>query len=266
MATKEFSGLTFEEAANRSREIIEYMRKNNVPIRMLGSLAISLHSLETKKHCEIFLENRIDGLKNPFTDLDFVGYSKDRDKIGKLLEELGYYTRGRFTAIEFDRMIYRDKSKKLIIDVFLDKLSMCHTINFKGRLELDDLSVPLADLLLTKMQIHDTFEKDIKDSITLLLDHPLGDNDNKMINYKHIAETLTKDWGFYYTTTTNLKKIKDQFQYLYKDKISSEEIQVLHSNINTILDAIEKQPKSLGWKMRAKIGTKKKWYEEVDLQ
>lgn len=263
---QEFKGLTFEEAVDKAKEIVNAAQNKGIQLRLLGALAISIQSLATKKYYKTFIKNRINGFENPFTDLDFIGYSKDREKICKLLEELGYETRGRFTAIEFDRLIYRDKTRNFVIDVFLDRLSMCHTIDFRGRLELEDLTAPLSDLLLSKMQIVNISEKDIKDTITLFLDHGVEDKDRKTINHQYIAKTLANDWGFFYTVTTNLEKLKTDFKYLYERVISKELIQNLYSKIDVLLDRIEKEPKSFSWKMRAKIGSKKKWYQDVDFQ
>jgi predicted AlkP superfamily phosphohydrolase/phosphomutase len=143
---------------------------------------------------------------------------------------------------------------------------MCHTVDFRRRLELDELTAPLADLLLTKMQIVKIGEKDAKDTITLLLDHPLNDSDSKAINYAYISRTLANDWGFYYTVITNLKKLREDFKYLYQEVLPKESTEALHSQITKLLDAIEAEPKSFNWKMRARIGPRKKWYQDVDVQ
>jgi hypothetical protein len=77
------------------------------------------------------------------------------------------------------------------------------------RLEKDPLTIPLADLLLEKTQIVEINEKDVKDSILLLLEHPLGSEDKEMINVGRICSVLSDDWGFYYTVTNNLNRISD---------------------------------------------------------
>jgi len=258
--------LTLDEAGSAARTVVQAATKHGITMRLLGALAINIRSVAAKKTYEFFLKDRIKGFEKPFTDLDFISLNKHRETVGRLLEELGYEARGRFTAIEFDRIIYRHPAKNYVIDVFLDTLAMCHTIDFRNRLNLDDLTAAPADLLLTKMQIVNISEKDVKDSITLLIDHQVREGDEKGINSAHIARTLASDWGFYYTVTTNLRKVKTDFQYLYQNVIPADLTKDLHEKIDQLLRAIETEPKSLGWKMRAKVGPKKKWYQEVDSQ
>jgi hypothetical protein len=62
-------------------------------------------------------------------------------------------------------------------DAFYEKLDFCHAITERpprGRLTHH----PLAELLL-KMQIVQINEKDVIDTIMLLLEHPLGDADKE---------------------------------------------------------------------------------------
>jgi hypothetical protein len=122
----------------------------------------------------------------------------------------------------------------------------------------------LADLILEKTQIVKINEKDIKDVIILLREHDISDSENDIINGKYIAELLAKDWGFYHTVTTNLKLIKDQFLEKWKHILSTEDRTNIATKINTLVDKIEREPKSIGWKIRASAGTKKKWYRDVE--
>ena len=112
------------------------------------------------------------------------------------------------------------------------------------------------------MQIVKINEKDIKDTIVLLLEHEIGDSDGETINSKYIAKLLSKDWGFYYTVTTNLNKVRsflDRYEVLTSEQKSN-----ASDKIDKLLEAVEKEPKSLGWKLRAKVGPAKKWYTEVE--
>ena len=102
-----------------------------------------------------------------------------------------------------------DAPKGFHVDVFYDRLDMCHNLDFKGRLELDSPTIPLADLLLEKMQIVKINEKDIKDSMVLLRAHNLASSGREDIDAEYVSELLSKDWGFYYTVTTNLNKIRE---------------------------------------------------------
>jgi hypothetical protein len=139
---------------------------------------------------------------------------------------------------------------------------MSHVIDFTGRLEQDYPTIPLADLLLEKTQIVKINEKDIKDTLLLLRTHDIGNDDKDVINASWIAHTLKDDWGFWYTVTTNLNKVnayKNQYDWL-----STEDRAIIESRINKLLSAIEAEPKTSRWRFRARIGTKKKWYNDVE--
>jgi hypothetical protein len=47
-------------------------------------------------------------------------------------------------------------------------------------------------------------------------------------------------------------------------ELSSEKEREVESKINETLKWTEEEPKSLKWKMRTRLGTKKKWYREVE--
>jgi hypothetical protein len=112
------------------------------------------------------------------------------------------------------------------------------------------------------MQIVRLTEKDVKDSIVLLLEHDVGEGDKETTNSTYVSGLLSDDWGFYYTVATNLNKIKMQVDAF--DVIPEEEKQRVKHNVDSLLNAIDEHPKSLRWRMRARIGTKKQWYNDVE--
>lgn len=239
-------------------KIVEAADKAKIALRIMGATAVKIHCPNN-----LFVHK---ALGRELTDMDFVGYSKQREKIEKFfVEEFKYealkaaLTPGLFV----NRCIFFDKSEnRPHVDVFLDRLEMNHVIDFKGRLEVDFPTIPLAELLLEKMQIVKINEKDIKDTIVLLLEHEIGNSDKETINSGHIAKILSKDWGFYYTVTMNLNKVRS-FLDRY-EALTSEQRNNVSAKIDRLLEAIEKEPKSLGWKLRAKVGPAKKWYTEVE--
>lgn len=244
---------SFQDFIEEALRIIKAGKKKRVPLRLMGSLAVRVHC---PKYGYLHEE-----MKRVPTDIDMATYSKFKDNLKEFLPGLGYNPDPRMQTIPYlfrGRHMYIGKTK---LDIFFDKLRMCHLIDWRKRLELDTPTIPLADILLEKMQIVQINPKDIKDTIILMLEHDVGDVEGETVNAKYIAELLSKDWGFYYTATTNLKKVKsvlDEFSSL-----SDDDRRVVSTRIDEILDRIEKQKKSFGWKMRAKIGTKKKWYKEV---
>ena len=248
------SKFDFEAEAVR---IVDEAKKSGLTLRVLGATAFRIHSpANLQVH---------DRLARVISDLDFMAYSKDRKKIEQFFTGMGYeqvkaaLTPGLFAG----RCIFINKSGgNSHADVFLDKLDMNHVIDFKGRLELDYPTITLADLMLEKLQIVHINEKDIKDSILLLLEHDVEKGDKETINVDRISQIMAEDWGFYYTTTTNLKKIRGFLpQYTTLEETQR---QLVDSRAGKLLEAIEKKPKKLGWKVRARVGPSKKWYNDVE--
>jgi hypothetical protein len=148
------------------------------------------------------------------------------------------------------------------VDIFFDKLEMNHNISFDGRLKIEELTIPLVDMLLEKMQIVHINEKDVIDTIMLFREHSVGDVAPETIDAKYLADVLCNDWGFYYTVVTNLKKIEDRLT-AYPELTEEDRADVSHK-IKNLLNIIESKPKGLAWKLRAKVGAKSKWYKDVE--
>jgi hypothetical protein len=113
------------------------------------------------------------------------------------------------------------------------------------------------------MQIVEINLKDIKDTIVLMLEHELSPqlNGRESIDLGYFTSLLSNDWGFYYTVTENLQKVR---RYIPEfDAISAAQRAIIERRIDDTLAAVEQAPKSRKWKLRAKVGTKKRWYQEV---
>jgi len=244
---------------NEALRIINHAQESNVLLRLMGGFAIRIHC---PKHD--YLYDKLG--RKPAYDLDLVAYTKSRPQIKKIFIDLGYAPMASMAlmfATGRNRQIYTDEAHNRSVDVFFDRLEMCHTIEFKNRLELDNPTISLSDLLLQKLQICKINEKDIKDMIILLREHEIGDVEKETVNLRYIAKLLSTDWGFWYTVTLNLNKVKE-FLGEYAQAITSEDQKDVADKIARMLKALEDEPKSLTWKMRAKIGTSKRWYTEVE--
>ena len=167
-----------------------------------------------------------------------------------------------FIISEGDRAIFHQVNNNLHVDGFYEKLDFFHVVSWSDRLEVDSATIPLAELLLEKMQIFQISEKDIIDTIMLLLEHPLGDSDDEVINIDRIARLLAKDWGLWRTTTMNLNKVKQMAGH-YSQLSDDEQSQVV-TQVDKSFSSIEAEPKSRAWKLRARIGDRVKWYKDVD--
>jgi hypothetical protein len=246
--------IAFQSLLEEAKLIATDLGKRNIPIRIIGALAF-YHQCPV--HRELY-----DHMARVPTDIDFIAYSKNRGELTKYLQSKSYEGLQRLNVLYgMRRQIFKHTHTGLYIDIFYDALDMCHKVEFRNRLGLDSLTVSLTDLVLEKMQIVQINEKDIKDCILLFLEHDLKDNDESGINTSYIADVLSKDWGYYYTVTTNLKKIKDSLvQY---DWIPPDGENRVMDRVDRLLTAIGSKPKSSKWKMREKIGTKRQWYQDV---
>jgi hypothetical protein len=162
------------------------------------------------------------------------------------------------------RHIYFHPDGWFYADVFFDKLLAAnHPIDFRGRLELDSPTISLTDLLLEKLQIVSFTEKDLKDTLLLLRAHNVAEGHApETIDEQYIAQLLAKNWGFWYTVTTNLEGLRKAISDMRE--LNEPDRSDISSKIDKLLQAIEKEPKTTGWKMRSVVGTKKRWYEPVE--
>jgi len=237
--------------------LVEEGKKRDVHLRLLGAIAFQFHCPKFS-----YLSAKLDRI---LTDVDFAGYSKEKDAMSKMMREFGYEDEPSVTALfGHKRLIWDNKSNGVHIDIFLDKLEMNHDIPFKDRLDLDGLTISLADLLLEKMQIVQLNEKDFIDTMMLIREHAIGKDGNtpETIDAGYIAKLLASEWGFYYTVTTNLGKVQARLEKY--SELTAEDRDDITGKIRELLKRIEDEPKSFSWKMRAKVGQKSKWYRDVE--
>lgn len=240
---------------NEAIKIVQAASERKIQMRILGAVAFWIHCPKNRHIMKA--TNRV------LSDLDFMAYSKQSSAVEDLLKELGYqpYTTS-LVIFGGRRAIFDHPVSRIRVDVFFDKLEMCHDINFVGRLEIDYPTISLADMFLEKMQIVKLADKDVSDMYMLLREHDIGDTDKETINIKYIAKLCADDWGLWRTVTMNLEKLKR----LLPDYpgLTDEEKSDIAAKIDKTLNVIEAEPKSLKWKMRARVGEKKKWYREVE--
>lgn len=242
------------EYVDRALDLVEKARAHGIEFRILGSLAYRLHCPANVK--------LFDEMKRDLTDVDLAASGKQRKQARAFLETEGYeIDRNLLVATEGSRYAFTDPGSGMVVDIFFDELYFCHPIPLRDRLHLDYPTITPTDLLLEKMQIVEINPKDIKDSLVLLLEHPIDSSNPDAIDGSYIAKLLAADWGFYYTVTQNLDKLLDHAaDYRALGERGSE---VVGERVNELLQAIEEEPKTSKWKMRARIGPRKRWYQEV---
>ena len=256
--------------------IVERSKEFGISLRAMGGVAIALRCSSEMDFARRL--GRMTSHGQEYTDLDFAGLLKERNNLIKYFQTLNYEKRpSTLSSSASQRQIYFHPEGYFTVDVIMDELLVAnHPIDFRKRIAIDSLSITLADLLLEKVQMWVSFsEKDLKDCLLLLKAHDLSEDgtDGEKINSSYIADLLSNDWGFYYTATTNLKKMVEILDGLETTgkmvnidplKVPNDERATIGGRIQNLLKIIEERPKSFSWKMRAKLGTAKGWYNEVE--
>ncbi|MGE5374524.1 MAG: hypothetical protein ACM3XO_05655 [Bacteroidota bacterium] len=233
--------------------LLEAARANSILLRVIGGLAVRVKSGDLPMF-----------FSREYRDLDFVVADADRKKIESFFVDMGYESNRRFNLLNGSkRQIYLDPNSERHVDVFVGQFEMCHKLPMNDRLKLDPVTVPLADLLLSKAQIVHLNHKDALDIASILLYNETGNVDAGRINIDYIARLCGQDWGLYKTTSINLKRVQEVVGD-EKLNLTETERRLIRKRISEIDQAMEATPKSLAWQMRDKVGTRVRWYEEVE--
>jgi hypothetical protein len=233
-----------------TERIVETAEQKGIILRLFGGMAIRFH-------CESATHR---SLQRKYADIDFMGLRKQAGEIKKFFPEIGYAPREIFNAMSQNRrFIFNDIAQGRRVDIFLDTFQMCHEFDFRDRLKLDKPTIPLADLLATKLQVFEISEREYRDIIALLHDHELGNSDShEVINAEYLAKMCAQDWGVYKTFTLNLDRIRKS---LPEYQLEADYREIVQKRLDDLTARFENVPKSMGWRMRAKIGEKKQWYQ-----
>jgi hypothetical protein len=219
-------------------------------LRLLGGVAIKLRAPG----------ELLPAFRRTYGDLDFVTAKKGAGRAAELFRNEGYEPHVAFNALHGrERLLFFDVEHDRQVDVFVGAFAMSHKIPLEARLEVDPVSIPLAELLLTKLQIAQLNEKDIRDALALLEGHPVGDADGETVNAGRIAALCAADWGLWRTITGNL----DTCCALAPGYDVPNRAEV-EARLQELLHRIDAEPKTRGWKLRGKIGERKRWYELPD--
>lgn len=252
-----------EEALSQERELIalgtkvvEAARARGLTVRLLGAVAFRIH-------CPAFrhLEH---AAGRWLTDLDFACYGREAERVARVFAEQGFEENLRVRALHGTQRRVFDHPSGWHADLFIDRLRFCHDVEFRGRLEVDYPTIPLAELLLEKLQIVAFEPKDALDSFVLLREHRVGDADAETVNAALIARIMGDDWGFWKTVTANLERMKEYARSTSVSGVTDEDRSDVVEKVNLLLNRIEQEPKTVRWRMRARVGTRMPWYRTVE--
>lgn len=257
---------TLADPLEESLRLVEVAEGRGLTLRLMGGMAIRAHAPRWPART-----------RRTEVDLDFATTSKDRAAVYRLLEEEGYTPDRQQNALFGQKQAYFvDVPRKRPVDVLVDSLEMCHRIEFGPRLSKSRPTLPLAELLLSKLQVVKINRKDVLDALILLAEHPLADDDGVdalhgpgSINVRRIVDITSNDWGWWRTVTGNLDKLQQYVTSgLEPDDLDLGTGEAIHfdpaTQIAALRSAIDAAPKSTRWKLRARVGDRVVWYAEPE--
>ena len=232
------------------RRLVQEAATRGLDVRLLGGIAIWARSSNGAQNA----------LGREYPDIDLAARKQQSRQLRDLLEELGYEPERTFNATHgARRLLYHTPDRSYHLDVFLGELGMSHNLDLAERLDTEELTLPAAELLLTKLQVAELNKKDAADIAMLLLEHePVDEDGPGKLNVARVAELCSADWGLYTTAKDNLAKVRELLPELLPDETARETVA---SRVGELEGRLEEAPKTRAWKLRAKIGRRKRWYE-----
>jgi len=253
------AGPTLDDPLAEALRVVALAERQGLQVRLMGGLAF--HACCRDWTALVERKRR---------DIDLATRAKDRRPLGDLLAAEGYTPDRRYNALYGHKQLYfLDEARQRPVDVLVDRLEMCHTFEFVDRLTVADVTLPPAELLLSKLQVVKINRKDVLDALALLSEHPLADGDEggRAISLKRITSLTSSDWGWWRTITGNLTKLHT----IAEGHLEPGELEFGRAprfqpvaQIEVLRGAIEAAPKSTKWKLRSRVGDRMTWYEEPE--
>jgi hypothetical protein len=234
-----------EAVAARNRQLldealglIDRAREQGIEARLIGGLAILHHDLELRER----------GGSRPINDIDLMVPTGSHRLLAQLLVEAGYTAEERFNALNgHRRMVFHGPDWDL--DVLVGTFEMCHRIDMSSRFTMDFPTLPVTDLLLTKLQIVKLNAKDAGDTVDLVRAHALAEGPGDHVDLVRLRDLVRDDWGLWRTITGTVETV-----------IATDPPAEVGDRLRALLDALHRAPKSTRWKLRARIGDRVAWY------
>jgi hypothetical protein len=252
--TAERSGtLPLSDITAEARRMLDVASAHGLALRLLGGLAIALRIPGGVTHL----------LPREYKDIDFiVPKGTTAREVTAVVADQGYVEDEEFNTLNgHRRLLFRDELNQRQMDVFIGTFAMCHEIPLEQRIDLEVDTIPLAELLLTKLQVIEINEKDLRDVLALLYHMRLGDEDGDAINVRRVAGLCASDWGLWRTATLNIDRATATLPQLGLSRSAHD---LLSERLAELRSRIDDEPKTRRWRLRARIGDRIRWYEDVE--
>jgi hypothetical protein len=224
------------DRVERATQVLDAAAKQGFRLAALGGVAIRLLAPSARPGGP---------WARPLADIDFASVSADRRKIETLLLEHRLEPEADFNLVNgHSRLRYIDADGSHV-DVFLNEMRLCHLVAWQRRLAAGMRTLPLPELFLTKLQVHNAEAKDLGDLAALLQDAKPADSDLAIL-----LRAVRNDWGLWRTTSANLQRLVDEPRYQAAQPEAQEWLRLWSSG-----------PFSLGWRARSTVGDRIPWYD-----
>jgi hypothetical protein len=241
-----------EDALEEALAIVRDASERGIPVRIVGGLAVRVLTPDFPPRVR------------DAQDLDLATISRTSQALTAFLVERGYVPDKTFNALYGRKQLFfaHGGSGGRALDVIVDRLEMSHTLEFKDRIEQLPYTLSPADILLSKLQIFELNEKDAQDVVYLLAAYPVGDSDGVgMIDLRVFRQIVGEDWGWWRTVTMNLDRITELLRAERERLVPGAADLDPADGLKALQQAAEEAPKSRRWKMRARLGDRKRWYQ-----
>jgi hypothetical protein len=239
-----------DETSVEASRLILQAQQVGIVLRALGSVGVGLHCGPSQEAMAI-------RQRQP-KDIDLATRKQDRRELRRFFEAEGYEVdRDMLVAMEGTRYLFRNRSRLIDVDVWVDVLDLCHRLDVSDRLGMGP-TLSIEDLVLSKLQIVELTPGDLEDLTTMVTVHGLsgepGERDDpEVIDVDYLTGILGDDWGFWRTALGNLEKLNEH--------VGAE----ARTNVQKLIDLVNDSPKTIRWKLRARIGERVQWWQDVDI-
>jgi hypothetical protein len=230
------------------RELVSQASDRGLGVRLMGGIGIRL----------VVGDRFPERYARSYGDIDIMVSRRDARAVEELLAARGWDPATAFNALNgARRLLFHDPASSAQIDVFVEAFEMCHSLPFADSLQRPGPTLPATDLLMSKLQIVSLNAKDRSDLYALLLGCDLRDGDHLAIEPSRIGTLTARDWGLHHTFELNLTRLRDGVA-------AGEATDEVTATLDTLADAMERADKSRAWKLRARVGERKRWYEDPE--
>lgn len=227
--------------------LAEGAAQRGLPLRVLGGVAVAI----------LCPSSRRPPLQREYADIDFATIGPAKEGVVELMESFGYTGDREFNMLHgHRRLFFWDENNQRQVDVFVDEANLCHRIDLKRRIEAAPLTLSLADLTVLKLQIVETNEKDYLDICAIFADHDLT-LDESGVNSVHVSHLGAADWGLWKT----MGMVAARSEQFALDLPGFDASELVAGRLRRLRAELDSAPKTRRWKLRARVGERKRWYE-----